>query len=277
MLAAARDGQETLLSAPLEAQRRHQRRDGGPRVPRPARGSGPPAQRRAALRGFVSATVSVPAFARRRPRASRRASACAWRTRAPPPRRRSGPGSTWRGATWPSPSTASDGSSKLVPVAVALGGLLLAGVVALLFVESAGRERTARGELATPPAAARPDPVLGGRRHRERRPRRPRPVREPGRRADAGPQRRVDRGAARSPTPACPPPTPPCAPGARSPGRPRSRAPTAPASPPSSPPRRSPEDGPVRRRHHVPRRHRAQAAGGADAREPGGGGADGGR
>jgi diguanylate cyclase (GGDEF)-like protein/PAS domain S-box-containing protein/putative nucleotidyltransferase with HDIG domain len=41
-----------------------------------------------------------------------------------------------------------DDPSELVPVAVALGGLLLAAVVALLFVESAGRERSARGELA---------------------------------------------------------------------------------------------------------------------------------
>ena len=41
------------------------------------------------------------------------------------------------------------GTSGDLPIAVAVGGLLLASVVALLFVESAGREREARDELAS--------------------------------------------------------------------------------------------------------------------------------
>ena len=51
------------------------------------------------------------------------------------------------GRTW---SVAVDGvgaDPPTLPIAVALAGLLLAGVVALLFVESSGRERRTRGEL----------------------------------------------------------------------------------------------------------------------------------
>lgn len=40
------------------------------------------------------------------------------------------------------------GSSAALPMSVAAGGLLLAGVVALLFIESSGRERDVRDELA---------------------------------------------------------------------------------------------------------------------------------
>jgi diguanylate cyclase (GGDEF)-like protein/PAS domain S-box-containing protein len=52
------------------------------------------------------------------------------------------------GRRWTLALAGASGSSPAIPVAVAAGGVLLATIVALLFVESAGRERDARGELA---------------------------------------------------------------------------------------------------------------------------------
>ena len=63
VLAAARDGQETRLSAPIEASGGMSAVMVAP-VYRAGARLATPAERRAALRGFVSATVSVPAFAR---------------------------------------------------------------------------------------------------------------------------------------------------------------------------------------------------------------------
>ncbi|HTI33869.1 MAG TPA: diguanylate cyclase, partial [Miltoncostaea sp.] len=109
---------------------------------------GTTAARRAALRGFVTAVVSVPALAQAAgadlpPGAGVRVEDAGPAT-APLGR----PGIDVAGRHLAVAVTGVGGSSNLVPLAVALGGVLLAGVVALLFVESAGRERTARGELA---------------------------------------------------------------------------------------------------------------------------------
>ncbi len=52
------------------------------------------------------------------------------------------------GRRWMVSLSGVEGASSALPAAVAAAGLLLAAVVALLFVESAGRERDMRGELA---------------------------------------------------------------------------------------------------------------------------------
>ena len=142
VLAAARDGQETRLSAPIEG-------SGGISAVRSPpcsarRAARIPAQRRAALRGFVSATVWVPAFARRRrgPPAGRERA----RGGRGPRHRAAAAGGDRRGGA--PPGRRRRRRRRVVEaraVGVAVGGLLLAGVVALLFVESAGRERMARG------------------------------------------------------------------------------------------------------------------------------------
>ena len=52
------------------------------------------------------------------------------------------------GRRWTVSVAGIDGSAGMLPLAIAIAGILLAGVVALLFAESAGRERDVRDELA---------------------------------------------------------------------------------------------------------------------------------
>ena len=137
VLAAARDGQETRLSAPIEASGGMSAVMVAP-VYRAGARLATPAERRAALRGFVSATVSVPAFARAAaadlpPGVTVRVEDAGPAT-APPQRA----GIDVAGRHLAVAVGGIGGSSKLVPAAIAVGGLLLAGVVTLLFVESEG-------------------------------------------------------------------------------------------------------------------------------------------
>ncbi len=146
-LAAARDGQETRLSAPIEAA-------GGTTavmvapVYRPGAELATPAQRREALRGFVSAIVSVPAFAEAASAELPEGVDVRVEDAGPATAQPATAGIDVAGRHLAVAVEGAGGPSRLVPLAIALGGLLLAGVVTLLFVESAGRERTARGELA---------------------------------------------------------------------------------------------------------------------------------
>jgi diguanylate cyclase (GGDEF)-like protein/PAS domain S-box-containing protein len=146
-LAAARDGQETRLSAPVEAA-------GGTTavlvapVYRPGAELGTAAARRAALRGFVSATVSLPALAEVAAADLPEGVRVRVEDAGPAAAQPASAGIDVAGRHLAVAVEGTGGPSRLVPVAVGLGGLLLAGVVALLFLESAGREQSARGELA---------------------------------------------------------------------------------------------------------------------------------
>jgi diguanylate cyclase (GGDEF)-like protein/PAS domain S-box-containing protein len=146
-LAAARDGQETRLSAPVEAA-------GGTTavIVAPVYRAGTrlttAAARRRALRGFVSATVSVPALARAAAAGMPEGVTVRARDAGPAGMRPARSGIDVAGRHLAVAVEGAGGASALVPAAVAFGGLLLAAAVALLFVASAGRERTARGELA---------------------------------------------------------------------------------------------------------------------------------
>jgi diguanylate cyclase (GGDEF)-like protein/PAS domain S-box-containing protein len=146
LLAAARDRGETLLSPPLGP-------DAATAVmvaPVYAPGARPvtPALRRAALRGFVSATVSVDALGRGAGAGLPGGVAVRVADAGPATGTLAAPGIDVAGRRLVVALDGTGGPSRLVPVAVALGGLLLAGVVALLFLESAARERSAKGELA---------------------------------------------------------------------------------------------------------------------------------
>lgn len=146
-LAAARDRQETRLSAPIES-------GGGSSavmvapVYRAGARLTTPAERRAALRGFVSAVVSMPALARAASADLPAGVGVRVEDAGPATARPAQAGIDIGGRHLAVALEGAGGASKVVPVSVALGGLLLAGVVTLLFLESAGRERTARGELA---------------------------------------------------------------------------------------------------------------------------------
>lgn len=148
----ARDTALPRMTAPIA------RPEGGPAVAvvAPVYAPGAPldtvAQRRAALRGFVSGQTDLDALGRSTeeilPSGTRLSVRDGDRTVIG-----DGGGESVEGVidvagrTW-SVAVAGIGTDPpTLPIAVALAGLLLAGIVALLFVESSGRERRTRGEL----------------------------------------------------------------------------------------------------------------------------------
>ena len=111
-------------------------------------------QRRASVRGYVSATIALDELERRALAGLPQGVRLAVRDEGVTVIGGGGEGEASAGAIdvagrrWVVAVTGPGGASLAFPVSVALAGLLLAGTVALLFLESAGRERSARGELA---------------------------------------------------------------------------------------------------------------------------------
>ena len=109
--------------------------------------------RRAAVRGYVTATIDLDELERRAVAGLPQDARLSVRDAGLTVIGDDGAGDASTGAIdvagrqWIVAVTGVGGASPAFPITVALAGLLLAGTVALLFFESAGRERSARGEL----------------------------------------------------------------------------------------------------------------------------------
>ena len=153
---AARDAAATRMTAPVEA-------PGGGRevlLVAPVYAPGAPlpdtAARRAALRGFVTGALDIDALAEglggALPQGARLRVSDGDAPVIGAPGITSGDGTgvvDAAGRRWTVAVAGIGGASAAMPATVALGGLLLAGVVALLFVESGNREREALAVAAT--------------------------------------------------------------------------------------------------------------------------------
>ena len=154
--AAARDAGTTRMTTPIDA-------PGGGRevlLVTPVYAPGAPlpdtGARRRALRGFVTGALDVDGLAREvgeeLPPGARLAVADGDAPVIGGPDVSSGGEAgvvDFAGRRWAVEVAGVGGTSSAIPVTVALGGLLLAGVVALLFVESGNRERAALAVAAT--------------------------------------------------------------------------------------------------------------------------------
>ena len=154
--AAARDAGTTRMTTPIDAP------GGGQEVllVTPVYAPGAPlsdtAARRRALRGFVTAALDVDGLAREvgddLPEGARLAVTDGDAPLIGGPDVSSGDEAgvvDFAGRRWAVAVAGVGGASSAMPLTVALGGLLLAGVVALLFVESGNRERAALAVAAT--------------------------------------------------------------------------------------------------------------------------------